>query len=101
MDFRPPSVGIPAGASTSSTAAAGSKALVPDCNDLCTIPQCMRFGTYLLPEKQDKNIIISLEGAELWHQFYQVGTEMIITKSGRYNYSSVLASVATLFFLTS
>lgn len=44
----------------------------------------MRFGTYLLPEKQDKNIIISLEGAELWHQFYQVGTEMIITKSGRY-----------------
>lgn len=50
----------------------------------CAAPQSMRFGTYLLQEKQDKNIMISLEGADLWHQFYQVGTEMIITKSGRY-----------------
>lgn len=53
---------------------------------LHTIPQCVQFGTYLQPGKQDKNIVISLEGAELWHQFYQAGTEMIITKSGRYDY---------------
>ena len=57
---------------------------VTKCADICSIPQCLRFGTYIVPEQQDKNIMISLEGAELWHQFYQAGTEMIITKSGRY-----------------
>lgn len=52
-------------------------------SSLRSIPQCVRFGTFLPPGKQDKKIVISLEGAELWHQFYQAGTEMIITKSGR------------------
>ena len=28
-------------------------------------------------------VVITLEGADLWHQFCQAGTEMIITKSGR------------------
>ena len=33
--------------------------------------------------KSDPNIKISLENAELWQQFHQIGTEMIITKLGR------------------
>lgn len=61
---------------SSSTSAESSRPL--------SAPQCLQLGTYLQPGKQDKNIIVSLEGAELWHQFYQAGTEMIITKSGRY-----------------
>jgi len=53
--------------------------------DICggALPACISFGTHLPLEKQDQNIVIALEGAELWHQFYQAGTEMIITKSGR------------------
>lgn len=34
--------------------------------------------------KSDPNVKISLENAELWEQFHQIGTEMIITKLGRY-----------------
>ncbi len=33
--------------------------------------------------KSDPNIKISLENADLWQQFHQIGTEMIITKLGR------------------
>lgn len=51
--------------------------------DSTAIPPCLQFGTCLSPEKQNKKIVVSLEGAELWHQFYEAGTEMIITKSGR------------------
>ena len=43
----------------------------------------MLFGSFVAPGKLDPNIVVSLEGADLWHQFYQAGTEMIITKSGR------------------
>jgi hypothetical protein len=50
----------------------------------CNIPQCVEFGTILPPGKKDPRIVIALEGAELWDQFFQAGTEMIITKSGRY-----------------
>lgn len=35
-----------------------------------------------------------LEGRELWECFYRLGTEMIITKSGRYVY---LSSYLTVF----
>ena len=34
--------------------------------------------------KSDPNIQINLENAELWDQFHRIGTEMIITKLGRY-----------------
>ena len=43
----------------------------------------MLFGSFINPGKGDPNIVVSLESADLWHQFYQAGTEMIITKSGR------------------
>ena len=46
-------------------------------------PSPMLFGSFVAPGKADPNIVVSLEGADLWHQFYQAGTEMIITKSGR------------------
>ena len=65
---------------------AAAEVQAPKRSDVCTIPQCLQFGTYLPREQQDKNVMISLEGAELWHQFYQAGTEMIITKSGRYDH---------------
>lgn len=52
-------------------------------SDYRGIPQCMQFGTFLQPGKKDPRIMIALEGAELWDQFFQAGTEMIITKSGR------------------
>lgn len=51
--------------------------------DSAAIPLCLQFGTIIPPEEQNQKIIISLEGADLWEQFYRVGTEMIITKSGR------------------
>lgn len=39
--------------------------------------------TSVEPGKKDPRIHVSLEGGELWRQFLQVGTEMIITRSGR------------------
>ncbi len=50
-----------------------------------TNPSPMLFGSFVSPGKLDPNVVVSLEGADLWHQFYQSGTEMIITKSGRYD----------------
>lgn len=54
---------------------------VPSANETTAPP--MLFGSFVDPGKADPNIAISLESADLWHQFYQAGTEMIITKSGR------------------
>ena len=54
---------------------------------LASIPapsQCIQFGTILPAGNKDPRIRIVLEGAELWDQFFRAGTEMIITKSGRY-----------------
>lgn len=71
--------------STSSSSSSAAEHPMSKCVELCggAVPACLSFGTHLAPEKQDRNVIISLEGAELWHQFFQAGTEMIITKSGR------------------
>lgn len=35
-------------------------------------------------ETVDKNIKITLENRDLWGKFHALGTEMIITKTGRY-----------------
>ena len=35
------------------------------------------------PAQKDPNIKADLENSELWSQFNEVGTEMIITKTGR------------------
>lgn len=38
------------------------------------------------PPKDDlRNITVELEGKELWERFSELGTEMIITKAGRWN----------------
>ncbi len=34
--------------------------------------------------KGGSKITVTVEGADLWHQFYQAGTEMIITRAGRW-----------------
>lgn len=79
----------PSHSATSSPSPSSSSAAehpMSKCVELCGgsgILACLSFGTYLAPEKQDRNVIISLERADLWHQFFQAGTEMIITKSGR------------------
>ncbi len=66
-------------------ATGGDRAAVKNA-DICggALPACISFGTHLPPEKQDQNVMVALEGSDLWHQFFQAGTEMIITKSGRY-----------------
>lgn len=63
-----------------------------------TVGQSQQFGGYpplsshtdhkrmLGPSQNDatdKNIKINLENRELWSKFHNLGTEMIITKTGR------------------
>lgn len=33
---------------------------------------------------RDRGVRVELQGSELWKRFYEIGTEMIITKAGRY-----------------
>lgn len=35
--------------------------------------------------RPDREVRAVLQGSELWKRFYEIGTEMIITKAGRYN----------------
>ncbi|KAK3606508.1 hypothetical protein CHS0354_041460 [Potamilus streckersoni] len=44
----------------------------------------------------DKNIKITLENRELWNKFHQLGTEMIITKTGRRMFPTIKASLEGL-----
>ena len=37
----------------------------------------------MVAESQESTISVALEGDDLWQQFHHVGTEMIITKTGR------------------
>ncbi len=36
-----------------------------------------------VPGKRDPGVSVHLDNKELWERFHQIGTEMIITKSGR------------------
>ncbi|TKS72640.1 T-box transcription factor TBX22 [Collichthys lucidus] len=38
--------------------------------------------------RPDREVRVDLQGSELWKRFYEIGTEMIITKAGRYVYHS-------------
>lgn len=38
--------------------------------------------------RPDREVRVELQGSELWKRFYEIGTEMIITKAGRYEKSS-------------
>ena len=33
--------------------------------------------------RADREVRVELQGSELWKRFYEIGTEMIITKAGR------------------
>lgn len=33
--------------------------------------------------RPDRGVRVELQGSELWKRFYEIGTEMIITKAGR------------------
>ncbi|MEQ2198862.1 hypothetical protein XENOCAPTIV_019670 [Xenoophorus captivus] len=35
--------------------------------------------------RPDREVRAELQGSELWKRFHEIGTEMIITKAGRYN----------------
>lgn len=42
-----------------------------------------------------RNITVELEGKELWERFSELGTEMIITKAGRWNIGKLLLECLT------
>ena len=42
------------------------------------------YGTYLAPEKQTPDLSVFIYKPSLWWKFFEEGTEMIITKKGRY-----------------
>lgn len=51
---------------------------------LCTEP--LIPTTPIIPSEEMAKISCSLETKELWDKFHELGTEMIITKSGRYGW---------------
>ena len=48
-----------------------------------SIPAHPSFGTKISPEEQDSNLDVLLARQDLWQKFNQIGTEMLVTKSGR------------------
>ncbi|KAM3613192.1 uncharacterized protein V6R79_022294 [Siganus canaliculatus] len=44
----------------------------------------------------DREVRVELQGSELWKRFYEIGTEMIITKAGRRMFPSVRVKVRNL-----
>lgn len=53
----------------------------PASSSLCTEP--LIPTTPIIPSEEMAKIACSLETKELWDKFHELGTEMIITKSGR------------------
>uniref|UniRef100_A0A3P8SM52 T-box transcription factor 22 n=1 Tax=Amphiprion percula TaxID=161767 RepID=A0A3P8SM52_AMPPE len=46
--------------------------------------------------RPDREVQVDLQGSELWKRFYEIGTEMIITKAGRRMFPSVRVKVRNL-----
>ncbi|KAF3693641.1 T-box transcription factor TBX22 [Channa argus] len=46
--------------------------------------------------RPDREVRVELQGSELWKRFYEIGTEMIITKAGRRMFPSVRVKVRSL-----
>uniref|UniRef100_A0A1A8UAH6 T-box 22 n=1 Tax=Nothobranchius furzeri TaxID=105023 RepID=A0A1A8UAH6_NOTFU len=46
--------------------------------------------------RPDRDVRVELQGCELWKRFYEIGTEMIITKAGRRMFPSVRVKVRNL-----
>ncbi|XP_038132127.1 T-box transcription factor TBX22 [Cyprinodon tularosa] len=47
-------------------------------------------------EESERGVQAELQGSELWKRFYEIGTEMIITKAGRRMFPSVRVKVRNL-----
>lgn len=59
----------------------GGSSSSPASSSLCTEP--LIPTTPIIPSEEMAKIACSLETKELWDKFHELGTEMIITKSGR------------------
>ncbi|KAK7899510.1 hypothetical protein WMY93_020363 [Mugilogobius chulae] len=53
-------------------------------------------GTEVVERVADTEVRVELQGSELWRRFYEIGTEMIITKAGRRMFPSVRVKVRNL-----
>ena len=60
----------------------------PESDPEDTAPASAPKGNWIPPGNSPKlaNVVCKLEGKELWSKFYDLSTEMIITKSGRFVY---------------
>ncbi|XP_054648491.1 T-box transcription factor TBX22 [Dunckerocampus dactyliophorus] len=50
----------------------------------------------LSESRPDREVHVELQGSELWKRFFEIGTEMIITKAGRRMFPSVRVKVRNL-----
>uniref|UniRef100_A0A8C2NIC3 T-box transcription factor TBX20 n=1 Tax=Capra hircus TaxID=9925 RepID=A0A8C2NIC3_CAPHI len=62
----------------------------PSSSSLCTEP--LIPTTPVIPSEEMAKIACSLETKELWDKFHELGTEMIITKSGRRMFPTIRVS---------
>ncbi|XP_034526280.1 T-box transcription factor TBX20 isoform X2 [Ailuropoda melanoleuca] len=68
----------------------GGSSSSPSSSSLCTEP--LIPTTPIIPSEEMAKIACSLETKELWDKFHELGTEMIITKSGRRMFPTIRVS---------
>ena len=62
-----------------------------------TDPLATTFGFNSFGSLEEKDIIqVELQGSELWKRFHDIGTEMIITKAGRFGFAQVVQGLHTV-----
>ena len=55
------------------------------------------FGFNSFGSLEEKDIIqVELQGSELWKSFHDIGTEMIITKAGRFGFAQFVQGLHTV-----
>jgi len=57
-------------------------------------------GAPRVDQRPDKNIKVTLDNRDLWRKFHSLGTEMIITKSGRFVHLRVTCTVLMIIFIS-
>ncbi|XP_031647186.1 T-box transcription factor TBX22 [Oncorhynchus kisutch] len=48
------------------------------------------------PGREEREVLVELQGSDLWSRFHEIGTEMIITKAGRRMFPSLRVKVRNL-----
>ncbi|XP_045197767.2 T-box transcription factor TBX20-like isoform X2 [Mercenaria mercenaria] len=85
---------------TTSKAAKYNSKLSPDGEEICPFmgddPNCRHKSSVEFLEKQGDVLKIELCQSELWHAFHTLGTEMIITKTGRRMFPAVRIRISGL-----